>query len=333
MSIEQQLKRDIASVTTSVVVTEEDLRAAKSAIERRADLGRRRDRRRTVAAVAAAVLVVGLGLTAVRTLTDHRAVVTPAGEGGLPQDFDTDFLKGAAPTPENLNGFWRVDNGKIMVRFQADGTVEFSDQGTIVSDPSTIGAYEIDDHTITVTASEAPACADPAWTMGAALPRPGNVSVVLGGRTFGTCLQRATRFTLEQVVPTKSVLATMDFSDFKGWQTVTDQTLLLGDWMAEGGGYLLEIAPTGTYYVVGGTADVVDNGVWRFRHSNLELFSRTESPQCEEGDWFILGGLQRALPGTTVIRGTVEQNDCGGRWSSDRWIRMPDNSPSDTSGN
>ncbi len=33
-----------------------------------------------------------------------------------------------------------------------------------------------------------------------------------------------------------------------------------------------------------------------------------------------------------MIRGTVEQNDCGGGWTPQTWIRIPDTSPSDTSG-
>ena len=93
----------------------------------RADRGR--DRRRTVAVVAAAAVVVaGVGFAAVQTLVGDDGTVVPAGGGGPTDDVYADFLTGEAPTPENLNGFWRVDNGNTMVRFQTDGTVQFSDK-------------------------------------------------------------------------------------------------------------------------------------------------------------------------------------------------------------
>jgi hypothetical protein len=95
--------------------------------------------------------------------------------------------------------------------------------------------------------------------------------------------------------------------------------------MAEaGGGYLLEIAEDGTYYVADDSADVVDNGLWRLRGSRLEFFSRTESPQCEEGDFLVLGNLEGSKPGTSLLRGTVDQNDCGGGWTPDAWVLIPD---------
>jgi hypothetical protein len=337
MSIEQRLERDIAAVAESVVITDRDLLLARSAIDERVDAGRGRDRRRTVAVVAAAaVLVAGVGFTAIQTLGEDEAAVTPAG-GGQPTDRAfADFLTGAAPTPENLNGFWRVDNGTTMVRFGEDGTVQFSASGEVISSPDSAGTYQIDGDRISVTftASGVAECGpfgDP-LTMRAALPEPGLVNIVLPDRRLGTCDVLTTKITLEHVLPTDSALADLSNSGVGGWKPVTDEAALLGDWMAEGGGYLLEIAEDGTYYVAGGSAEVVDNGYWRFRRSALELFSRVESPRCDEGDWLILGGVQAIFPGTTVIRGTVEQNDCGGRWTPERWIRMPDTSPSDTSG-
>ncbi len=114
---------------------------------------RGRDRRRTVAVVAAAAVVVaGVGIGAFQALSDDDATVTPASGGEPAADAYADFLVGEAPTPENVNGFWRVDNGTIMVRFQTDGTVQFSDQGAVISDPVTIGTYTIDGDTIAVTA-------------------------------------------------------------------------------------------------------------------------------------------------------------------------------------
>jgi hypothetical protein len=105
---------------------------------------------------------------------------------------------------------------------------------------------------------------------------------------------------------------------------VSNEEVVLGDWMAEGGGHLLEISKDGTYYVADDSAEVVDNGRWRLRESRLEFFSRTESPQCEEGDFLILGNLEWSNAVTPFLRGTVDQNDCGGGWTPASWIQIPD---------
>jgi hypothetical protein len=335
-SIEEQLRRDIELVTKDVVVTDSDLQDARASVDERIETDRWRGRNRTfLAAAAAAVVVAALGFTAFRAVTEDDGMVTPAGGGESPDVF-ADFLKGEAPTPESLNGFWRLDNGNVMVRFQQDGVVQFSDKGAIISDPVTTGTYEIDGDTITVITSDAPRCVSPEWTMRAAHPEPGITNLVLFdpqfGSQLGTCQKVASTAALHQVVPTGSILAGLDNSGVRGWQATTDKKWLFGDWMAEGGGYLLELTQDGYYYVVDDSAEVVDNGRWRFRDSALELFSRTESPQCDEGDWLVLGNLERVTPGTTMIRGTVEQNDCGGDWTPQRWIRIPDASTSDTSG-
>ena len=287
--------------------------------------GRGRDRRRTVAMVAAAAVVVaGVGFGAIQTLSEDDATVTPASGGEPADDVYADFLTGEAPTPENLNGFWRLDNGQTMVRFQTDGTVQFSDQGAVISDPVTIGTYTIDGDTIAVTTTDAPGCVSPEFTMRAALPRPGLVNVVLPDPQFGTCGTVATTIALEHVLPDNGNFADFTSSDVRGWQPVADEKVVLGDWMAEGGGYLLEISDDETYYVADDSGDVVDNGAWRIRRSALELFSRTESPRCEEGNMLILGNLEYFNAEATLLRGTVDQNDCGGGWTPDSWLKIPD---------
>ena len=114
----------------------------------------------------------------------------------------------------------------------------------------------------------------------------------------------------------------------RGWKRVTDDTYLYGDWMAEGGGYLLELAEGSDenheYYVVDKSAEVVDSGYWRLRDGALELFSGTESPQCKEGDWLVLGDLEGMSDQTDAFRGNVEKNDCGGGWTPASWILIPD---------
>jgi hypothetical protein len=323
--IEEQLRQDIAAVTKGIVVTETDLWDASNSVKDRIDSNRRRDRRRTVALVAAAAVVVaGVGIGAYESFGGADQDVTPAGSGPTVDVF-ADFLKGAAPTPENLNGFWRVDNGTTMVRFQTDGTVQFSDQGAVISDPVTVGTYTIDGDTIAVTAPDAAGCISPEFTMRAALPEPSLVNVVLAEPQFGTCETVATTIALEHVLPDNGRWADFTSAGIRGWQPVTDEKVVLGDWMAEaGGGYLLEIAEDGTYYVADDSGDVIDNGRWRLRESRLELFSRTESPQCEEGDFLVLGNLEFTNAEATLLRGTVDQNDCGGGWTPTTWLQIPD---------
>ena len=324
-SIEERLARDISAVMKGVVVTERDLLDARDAVDERVDAGRGRGRRRTVLVVAAAAVVVaGVGFGAVQAMSDDNASVTPVGEGAPADDIYADFLAGEAPTLENLNGFWRVDNGSTMAWFQADGIVQFSDQGTVISDPDTVGMYSIEGDTIEVTASDAPGCVSPEFTMRAALPEPGLMNVVLAESQLGTCEAVATTIALEHVLPDNGNFADFTSSGARGWQPVTDEQVVLGDWMAEGGGYLLEIADDETYYVADDSGEVVDNGAWRIRRAALELFSRTESPQCDEGNMLILGNVEYSNAEVTLLRGAVDQNDCGGGWTPDSWLKIPD---------
>ena len=57
-SIEERLQRDIAAVTQGVIVTEQHLREARSNLDDHIEIGRRRDRRRSLGLVAAAAVVV-----------------------------------------------------------------------------------------------------------------------------------------------------------------------------------------------------------------------------------------------------------------------------------
>lgn len=328
-SIEERLQQDIAAVTKGVVVTETDLWDARTAIDERIDTKTRQSRRAVVAMVAAAAVVVaGVGLGAFQAIGGEEQAITPAGSG----DIYADYLTGDAPTPELMNGFWRVDNGSTMVRFQADGTVQFSDQGSVINDPVTTGTYAIDGETIAVTVSDAPRCASSDFTMRVALPERGLVNAVLSEPQFGTCKTVATTIALEQVVPAGKMIAGFDNSNQKGWRPVTGSEVLYGDWVAEGGGYLLELDGDGAYYVVDESAEVIDYGEWSFGGSGLSLTSSAGSALCRRGDQFILAGVEQATPGTTLIRGNVETNACGGGWTPDRWIRIPDATTSDTSG-
>ena len=90
-----------------------------------------------------------------------------------------------------------------------------------------------------------------------------------------------------------------------GWQPLSDKNALYGDWMAEGGGHVLELAPGGSYYVADESGEVVDRGQWSQRGSDLTLTSSAASAECSEGDRLVLGGVEQVTGGTTVMRGTV----------------------------
>ena len=85
-SIEERLARDIAEVSRGVVVTDSDLRDARTAIDDRIGSGRQQDRRRSAfaAAAAAAVVVLLLGLAAYLTIGGEDKAAPPAGPGPSP---------------------------------------------------------------------------------------------------------------------------------------------------------------------------------------------------------------------------------------------------------
>jgi hypothetical protein len=319
--IQERLERDIRAVTGAVSVSENDLLSARDAIRERVESRRGLDSRRTVAVVAAtAIVAAGVGYIAYSSAPQDGATVMPASQG---EDIDADPVSGAQPTLENLKGFWRVDNGVTMVWFKPNGVIQISDRGSVISDPDIVGTYAVEDDTISVKAEYAPDCPGGNFSMRVDFPEPGLARVVLPGPEFGEC-GKANTMTLEHALPDNGRWADFTSSGLRGWRPVADQDVILGDWVAEaGGGYLLEIADDGTYYVADKSTEVVDNGRWRLRGSRLELFSRTESPQCEEGDFLVLGDIEYTNAETTLLRGTVDQNDCGGGWTPTSWILIP----------
>lgn len=327
-SIEERLARDIAAVAGGVVVTDSDLWDARAAVDERIESKRRRDRRRTVVAAAAAAVVVGVvGVTAFQTLGEDAKTAPPAGDPEPTlSDADAAYLSGDAPTPQLIAGVWRVDNGVVLLRFGADGTVRFTDHGTLFSDPATIGTYEIDGDLITVTTTEdaRSECIGTEFAMHASLPEPGALRFVSSPATSGACTAMpAGHQVLEQVLPTSQSMSEAVFSTERGWQPVSDEVTLHGDWQAEGGGYVLEMAANGSYYVADESAEPIDRGEWSLRGSDLTLTSSASSAECSAGDQLVLAAVQYVDPGTTAIRGTVRKNTCGGAWTPAAWFLIP----------
>ena len=334
-SIEERLARDIAAVTGGVVMTDSDLRDARSAVDERIDARRQRSRRVVVGAVAAAVLVPVLAFVAVQTLGSDDNTAPPVApvppsqtaEVGDLTDAEEAFLTGAAPTPDLVEGVWRVDNGTRLLRFTADGAVETDDAGRLFSDPGVIGTYEIADGVISMTVDGGPAsCAGQTLVMHASLPEPGLLRYVLTKPGTGNCASGAVRrFTLEQVLPSSRSVTGLDFGADPGWGPLPGPYELPGVWLAQGGGHLLEMTADGDYYVVTAPSETVDHGQWTLGddRSRLNLVSAGDSPTCAEGDRLVLTGLELVDPGTSSIRGTVEQNTCGGAWTPTSWILLP----------
>lgn len=343
-TIEERLLRDIAAVTRGVVVTEQNLRDAREELDERIEEKQRRNRRRTVAAiVAAAVVIPVVGYAVVRTIDDQTASPPPA---KTPEkSLDDQFLSGSAPTADELNGLWRVDNGGMSMLFSANGGVRFDDGGKLYADPAGVGDYVLDGDliTITVTAGRA-GCAGQTIVLRASQGQPGQLRTVEEKPGTGNCAPNhgmadlaempsppsADWGALEQVLPANSeAFVNLSYSTQPGgeWQPAqADQ--LYGDWAAEdqpaGGGFVLEIAPDGSYTVAGGTGDPVDSGSWSLTGGDLALTSEAGST-CEAGDRLVLGGVQTWESGSRVMRGTVKQNPCAVPWSQDAWVLIPNN--------
>lgn len=324
-SIEQQLVRDIAAVTEGVVVTDSDLREARSAVDERIVARRRRDRRRTVAAVAAAAVLVAGGVTALLTLGDDDGSVQPAGRPTPVVDPDADWLTGDAPTVQAVQGVWGLRDDDVNLWFDANGHVRFTAHGSLFAEPDGTGTYAIHGDVITITTTpHGPAgCGhDAQFVMRASLPQASRMNFVRVAPFDGCSVLPSgyARGTWEQSLPTPPDLAGVEFSKDRRFEPLTDLYNLYGVLMPQGGGHLVEIDRgsadrRGTYYVADGTGAVVDRGHWTLRHGDLTFTTRSGS-RCAKGDEFVLAGVENETPGINGIRGTVQKDDCGGGWAA-----------------
>ena len=324
--IEERLARDIATVTGGVVVTESDLRIAREAMAERIDNRRQKLRRGAVIAVAAAaVLFLVLGVAALQTLGGDAKTAPPADPGPTTADPDVDFLRGDDPTPELVQGVWRLDNGGVLMRFAAPDLVSFDSSGRLFEDPGVQGRYEIDGDLITITVDGGPAgCGGQQLAIRASLPEPGIMRFVHTRPGTGNCAQRQNEsWVMEQVLPANRSFAEYVLSTESGWQPLSDKKTLLGSWFAEGGRHVLELAGNGEYHVAAGSGEQVDYGEWSLRGSQLTLTSWPDSVECSASDELVLGGVEYIQPNTTAIRSTVRKNTCGAAWADAVWILIP----------
>ena len=306
-----------------------------------------RDLRRIVvaAAAAAAAVVVGVvGVTVSRTRGGDDTSSPPTSPGQT-TDADADFLTGRPASLELLEGVWRVDAGTTLVHFLMDGTVLLDSGGRLYANPL-VGTYAIEGDVVTVELKGGPAgcVVGQQLAMRASQPEAGLLHVVHTRPVTVDCLSdRAARWVLQQVLPADNEdLAGLDLAG-DDFTPLADAAALHGDWMAQGGGYVLELTsdPTpvdadpsdvdpsdaeGVYYVAAASGDVVDTGRWTVDSSlsRLQLLSTTESPGCDAGERLVLGELRYVNShSTATFRGTVEENTCGGAWTPAAWILLP----------
>ena len=326
-TIEDRLLSDIAAVTGGIVVTDTEIEQARAVVRERVRKDRRTQRVRVVVGVAAALVLVAVAVPVVQSVTRDDGAAQFADPSTTEPDPEAGHRTGQGPTQQLLEGIWRLDNGQIVVRFDADGAVRFDDRGTLYSDPATVGTYAVsgDRITVTVTDDAERQCVGTTYVMRASLPKPGVLNFVHRDGPSSCAPLPTGRGALHQALPAGSELIDLRLSvEPEGqWQRLTKADILHGVWMAEGEGYLLEMAPGGAYVVAEGTGQLVDRGTWALRGSELTLTSSAESPRCEAGDQLVRGPMDAVFPGTTGLRGPVTKNDCAAAWTPVAWILLP----------
>lgn len=338
--IEERLMRDIAAVTGGIAMTESDLTIARDVLDERIEGRRRRTRRGyAAAAAAAAVLIVTGGVVAYQVNGDDAKAVGPTSPGqGLPeQDAEAKrHLRGGPATADVLKGVWRVDNGTAAVQFRADGTMTFDDDGTLFGKPDTTGAWTAEGDLITLTTatSDDAECVGTQIRLWTSTPESGRIHTALVDDVPAVCnpIGKGNQ-ALERLLPTASAFKpyVSEFAVDDGWEPLTDSSVLHGIFFSAED-YLLELdldttgpnkEAAGRYYVVGAFDSIVDQGTWGSERGELTLTSSAGSAACQEGDRLAFGDVELLRAGTLAFRGTIAENDCGGKWTTNLWLLVP----------
>lgn len=109
-------------------------------------------------------------------------------------------LDGPAPTAEDLDGTWSLDDGDHMLRFDADdGTYAIDDTGNLDSDPDDTGSYSLSGSTLTFVTEDSRVC-DPGqrWVWEVELLEDGHMHGVV---TLDECLDNDADWTWTRVSP------------------------------------------------------------------------------------------------------------------------------------
>lgn len=331
-TIEERLARDVAAVAASVVVTETDLREARTAVDERIRNRRRQGRHTALAVAVAAAVVVGavVGVVVVQP-GDGDDPPAPAGPATpvspSASEDHSDFLTGSAPTADLVEGVWRQREPDVtlLMRFLPDGEVWIDGSGALFSSGRALtGTYQIEGDTITVEpVYGASVCAGDDIAVRASLPATGLMHVAF--ISPDNCFARPDReWVMEQVLPTAPDLAAETFAEGEQSWPALEEAQVPGVWFAAGGGYLLSMSEAGTYAVAGGSGDLVDQGSWSARGSpvGLTLVSSVDSATCRAGDQLVLSDARTKDLGRPHMVGAVERDDCGGDWAVDSWVQL-----------
>lgn len=323
-TIEEQLTRDFEVVTGQMVVTDSELTQARTAIGERLQVSREGARRRRLAlGVVAAVVLPVCTVAVVRAVGEMKSAAAPVSRPTDPTAEDL-FLAGGPPTTEALSGVWRVDNGTMLVWFSGTDEVALDNRGRLFADPLMKGTYAIEGDEVTVSVVSGSAdCIGKRFAIRVALPDDETARVVPARAPAGDCSSpMGMRESMERLLPTSEGLQGI-VAGKKHWEPVPAADDLHAVWMAQGGGYLLELDPEGTYYVADATGRF-DRGEWSVRGSRLTLASSAESTACSSGDELVWGDLQWRFRDMTTIRATARTNTCAAPWAAvEAWIEVP----------
>ena len=303
-------------------MTNSDLRDARDELDARIQSRRWRDRRMVLVAAAAVVAVV-LGIVGWRALTDSDPSPASAAPVADPSVVlselsasDEAFLAGDPPTPELLEGVWRLDNptdSRMLFGFTADGQVRYDDTGRLTDDPLVSGSYAIEGDLITVEVDDGQAgCSGQTMAFRGAMNTGGGVDLVPVDAEPLSCGRPArTQWVLERVLPAH-VYADFVVPPGNRWDAPTGREALVGTWLAGGAHYIIELLADGRFTTIAGSGEVVDRGTWTDASSTtmLTLTSSADSPSCREGDTFALSNLRARDIGTLALQGELERNDC-----------------------
>lgn len=276
-----------------------------------------------VGAVIVAALAAITAMVAFAVAGDDE----PAGKASEPA-FDpyASHLVGDPPNVSGLQGFWRVDNGTQHWVFHPDGTFGYSNVGNAYTGPEIIGTWTLDgdEITLTNTSTSLEGCIGDFFKLRASIPETGRMNFAQTEVSTPGCSPIAPRTgVLEHMLPTE-VGEDLIFSTESGFAPLASVGKLPGFWLAERGGYALDLNKSGEYVVADGTAVVVDHGTWTFTDGDLTLASSKNSLKCEPGDRLVLGGVEWVNAGTDAIRGRVTQNTCDAAWTPTAWFLIPD---------
>lgn len=282
--------------------------------------------RRRLVGIAAAVGVLAAiaGVTAFAVMNDDEPSSSKSPDP--PFDPHASFLVGEPPTGEQVQGVWRVDNGAQVWLFHQDGTFGFTEVGNIYTTPSLAGTWTLsgEELTLTATSTTQDGCIGDFFRLRASIPEPGLMRFVQTDVSTAGCSPISPRQgVLEHLLPAETS-TDLVFSTVPGFEPLTDRKILPGFWLAEGGGYGLELNKNGEYVVADESALPVDHGSWSYVDGDLVLTSDKSSSECDAGDRLVLSGVQWVNPGTDAIRGRTTQNACGVPWTPAAWFLIPD---------